>query len=241
MELKTSFPTETIELPSKGLIYPSDNPLSSGVVEMKYMSAKEEDILTNQNYIKNNTVLDKLLQSMITSKIDIKSLIGGDKDALLISARILGYGKTYNFEYEGESYSIDLNELSHKEFQVEPTPGTNSFEFTFPNSGINITYKLLNGYDEEKIEQEVKSLQKLNKNDSKLSSTKLKFQITSVNGESDVKTIRHAVDNVLLAMDLRALREHIKNTTPGIDLKFTLNSGEEATIPITINFFWPDF
>jgi hypothetical protein len=96
------FPTEEIELPSKGLVYPNDNPLSSGKVEMKYMTAKEEDILTNQAYIRKGTVLDKLLKSLIIDKkINIDDLIVGDKNSLLIASRILGYGKEYKFEYNG--------------------------------------------------------------------------------------------------------------------------------------------
>jgi hypothetical protein len=92
-----NFPTEIIELPSKGLVYPKGNPLSSGKVEMKYMTAKEEDILTNQSYIQEGTVLDKLLQSLIISKINYNDLIVGDKNALLVASRILGYGKDYTF------------------------------------------------------------------------------------------------------------------------------------------------
>ncbi len=65
MENKSLFPTEEVTLPSKGLIYPKDNPLAKGVLEMKYMTAREEDILTNDSYIKNGTVIDKLLQSLI--------------------------------------------------------------------------------------------------------------------------------------------------------------------------------
>ena len=89
------FPTEEIELPSKGLVYSKDNPLSSGKVEIKYMTAKEEDILSNQAYIENGTVLDKLLDSVMVSKINIKDLIIGDKNAVLIATRILGYGSDY--------------------------------------------------------------------------------------------------------------------------------------------------
>ena len=84
-------PTETVDLPSKGLLYPSDNPLSNGQIEMKYMTAKEEDILTNQSYIQNGTVIDKLLQSLIISKINYSDLLIGDKNSLLIASRILGY------------------------------------------------------------------------------------------------------------------------------------------------------
>ena len=102
------FPTEEVELPSKGLVYPKDNPLSSGKIEMKYMTAKEEDILTNQNYIKQGIVIDKLLKSLIVSKVNYDDLIVGDKNAVLIAARILGYGKDYDFQYKGEEVTIDL-------------------------------------------------------------------------------------------------------------------------------------
>ena len=90
-------PTETVELPSKGLLYPKDNPLSSGTIEMKYMTAREEDILTNTTYIQNGTVVDKLLQSLIVSNIKYDDLLTGDKNAILIAARVLGYGKDYEF------------------------------------------------------------------------------------------------------------------------------------------------
>ena len=101
-EPKFKFPTEQVELPSKGLPYSPDSPLSQGVIEMKYMSAKEEDILTNINLLKNGTVIDKLLQSMIITSINYDDLLISDKNALLIAARILGYGKDYEFEYEEE-------------------------------------------------------------------------------------------------------------------------------------------
>ena len=93
------FPTEEVELPSKGLIYPKSNPLSSGKVELKYMTAKEEDILTNQNYIEKGIVLDKLLESLTMKKVDLKDLCIGDKNAIMVAARILGYGQDYEFTY----------------------------------------------------------------------------------------------------------------------------------------------
>ena len=82
-ESKFKFPTEVIDLPSKGLLYPKENPLSSGKVEMKYMTAREEDILTNQNYIKNGTVIDELLKSLIITKINYNDLVVGDKNAIM--------------------------------------------------------------------------------------------------------------------------------------------------------------
>ena len=96
-ESKFKFPTEVIDLPSKGVLYPKDNPLSSGKIEMKYMTAREEDILTNQNYIKNGTVIDELLKALIVSKINYNDLITGDKNAIMLAARVLGYGKDYTF------------------------------------------------------------------------------------------------------------------------------------------------
>ena len=121
-ENQTTFPTEEVSLPSKGLIYPVDNPLSKGVVEMKYMTAKEEDILTNEAYIKKGTVIDRLLKSLIVTPINYGDLIIGDKNALLIAARVLGYGKDYSVKFnnnDGEevTHTIDLTELEDKELE----------------------------------------------------------------------------------------------------------------------------
>ena len=243
-ESKFKFPTETIELPSKGLIYPEDNPLSSGTIEMKYMTAKEEDILSNQSYIQNATVLDKLLKSLIVSKIDYNELIVGDKNAVMIAARILGYGKDYEFEYKGEKVSVDLSTLENKEFDEKAiTRGVNEFSFTLPNSGAIITYKLLTHKDETAITNELNGLKKINKNSDPSVSTRMKHMILSVNGDSERKTVREFVDNYFLASDARAFRQHVREVQPDVDLKVTveLSSGEEAIdLPIGVTFFWPD-
>ncbi len=236
------FPTETVELPSKGLVYPKDNPLSSGKVEIKYMTAKEEDILTNQAYIQSGTVLDKLLESVVVSKINVKDLIIGDKNAVLVATRILGYGKDYVFNYLGEEHTIDLTTLENKEFDISLVEeGKNEFKYTLPHTGTEITFKILDGNDEKKIEKEIKGLKKINKNSSPELSTRLKYIITSVGGETESKTIREFVDNYLLARDSRALREHLNTTQPDIDLTHTLDDGEEVKVPIGLTFFWPDY
>jgi hypothetical protein len=235
------FPTEEIELPSKGLIYPKDNPLSSGKVVIKYMTAKEEDILSNQSYIQKGTVLDKLLDSVIISKINTQDLIVGDKNAILIATRILGYGKEYKVTINGEEQSIDLSTLENKQFDESLiTQGKNEFEFTLPSTGTKITFKILTGQDESKIERELAGLKKINKDSSPELSTRLKYIITSVEGEIGTKEIREFVDNYLLARDSRALREYIKNIQPDIDLNYVLDSGEEVSVPIGLSFFWPD-
>jgi hypothetical protein len=241
-ENKFKFPTEVVELPSKGLLYPENSPLASGKVEMKYMTAKEEDILTNQSYISKGNVLDKLLESLIVDKtIDVKDFIIGDKNALFVAARILGYGKEYSFTYDGKEVTIDLSEVDNRPFdEASVTKGVNEFSFTLPHSKNTVTYKILNGHDEKNINKEIEGLRKINKDASPELSTRLKYVITSVENDRDAKTIRNFVDSYLLAKDSRALREHIKNTQPDVDLTFRTDSGEEVAIPVGISFFWPD-
>ena len=240
-ELK--FPTEQVELPSKGLIYPKESPLSSGIVEMKYMTAKEEDILTNQAFIKKGIVLDKLLRSLVVSKdVNIDDLIVGDKNAILIASRLLGYGAEYTFTYGGEQHTVDLNELDNKPLDESNfTQGVNEFEYTLPTSKTKITYKLITGRDEKAIEREIAGLKKINKDASPELTTRLKQAIISVDGDADKKTVREFVDNYLLAKDSRALREHIRLTQPDVDMNIVLDSGEEVTVPIGLSFFWPDY
>jgi hypothetical protein len=237
---ETKFPTEEVELPSKGLIYSKANPLSSGKVEIKYMTAKEEDILSNSAYIQKGIVLDKLLESVIVSKININDLVIGDKNAILIATRILGYGKDYKFTLSGKEETIDLTKLENKPFEIIEE-GKNEFAFTLPHSGTNITYKILDGHDEKKVEREIQGLKKIHPESSSELSTRLKYIITSVEGDFESKTVRNFVDNYLLARDSRAFREHVKQTQPDVDLTVVLDSGEEISVPIGLSFFWPDY
>ena len=236
------FPTEEVDLPSKGLIYSKENPLSSGKVEMKYMTAKEEDILSNQAYIQKGIVLDKLLKSLIIDdKINIDDLIIGDKNALLIASRVLGYGKDYKVTVDGSEYNIDVSSLENKEFnESEYEAGKNEFSFTLPTSGTIITYQLVTGKLEKAIDREIAGLKKINKESSTALSTRYKHMILSVDGNDEKKHIREWVDNAFLARDSRALREHIKDSQPDVDLSYILDNGEEVVIPIGLNFFWPD-
>lgn len=238
---KHNFPTEMVDLPSKGLLYPEDSPLRSGQIEMKYMTAKEEDILTNSNYIQQGIVLDKLLESLIVTKINFKELLVGDKNAILIASRILGYGQDYEFELNGKTYKVDLTTLKDKELpeDVDYSKG-NEFHFTLPASKDEITFKLLSHGDELAIERELKGLKKINPNASPELSTRLKYIITSVNNDRENKTIREFVENQLLARDSRALRQEVKRVSPDINLTIQGDNGEDIAIPINLNFFWPD-
>lgn len=236
-------PTETVELPSKGLLYPEDSELAKGTIEIKYMTAKEEDILTNQSYIKNGTVLDKLLKSVIVSKINFDDLLIGDKNAIMIAARILGYGSDYSFNYSGESYTVDLSQIENKPLKEELfTSRTNEFTFTLPKSGNTVTFKLLTHKDEQDINRELEGLKKINKDSSPELSTRLKYIITSVEGNRERKDIRNFVDNYLLAQDSRALREYVREIQPDVDLTFFPDgNSERISIPIGVSFFWPEF
>ena len=247
-ELK--LPTETVTLPSKGLLYPKESPLSKGEVEMKYMTAKEEDILTNSNFIQQGTVIDKLLQSLIVTKINFDELLIGDKNAILIAARVLGYGKDYSFKYTNEhnqelEATVDLSKLSDKELDTNLfKEGINEFSFATPKTGDLLTFKLLTHGDEKKIEAEIKGLKKVNPTNSYDVTTRLKYMITSVNGKREIKDIREYIDGYLLAPDARALREYYAKIQPDVNLKFIPDddsyTGEGLAIPISLSFFWPD-
>ena len=240
MEFK--LPTETVQLPSKGLLYSTDNPLSSGEIEIKYMTAKEEDILTNANYINDGTVLDKLMKSLIVSDVNYNDLLIGDKNAIMVASRILGYGKDYKFSYQGEEYNIDLSQLDNKEIDESLfTRSNNRFSFELPSTKITIEFKILTHGDEVKIAQEIKGLKRINSNNSAELTTRLKHMILSVDGSEERSDIRNFVDNYLLAQDARALRTYINKIQPDVDLTFFRErTGEKTSIPIGLNFFWPD-
>jgi len=247
---ESQFPTEEVDLPSKGYPYPKDNPLSSGKIEMKYMTAKEEDILTNSNFIKKGTVIDKVLRSLIVTPINYNELLIGDKNAVLYAARVLGYGKDYEAEVEDpetgdkQKVTIDLSQIKNKEIdEKDYIPGENKFEFTLPTSKVKVCFKLLTHNDEKNIENMSKALKKQGKPSAEIT-TRLKHVILSINGDDDKKSIYDFVDNKLLAIDSAAFRKEVVRIMPDLDTKFTFyseSSDKEYTmdIPIGIQFFWP--
>lgn len=245
MEQKFNLPTETVELPSKGLLYPKDSPLSSGKIEIKYMTAKEEDILTNANYIKQGVVIDKLLKSLIAADIDYDSILTGDKNAMMIAARILAYGKEYEFQYDSVEQTVDLTTIEPKPLDPEILKATkNEFTFTLPSTGNTITFKLLSHGEDIKIEQELKGLQKINKDSISEVTVRLNHMITSINGSTDVKDIRNYVNNYFLARDAREFRKYYSSISPDLNTKVTVVNSfgdeEDVDLPIGVNFFWPD-
>lgn len=236
------FPTEFVDLPSKGLLYPLENPLSSGKLEIKYMTAREEDILTNQSYIQDGTVFDRLFKSLIVTPINYDDLLIGDKNALMVAARILGMGAKYNFKYRGKEESVDLTYLKNKDVDYSLFKNrANHFEFKLPNSDNLLTFKLLTHGDERKIDEEIKGLQSLNKADVGSLTTRLKYMITSINGSNDREGIRHFVENEFLTLDTREFRKFVNKISPDVDLTFFPTGSKESTpLPLGLSFLWPD-
>jgi hypothetical protein len=209
------------------------------------MTAKEEDILTNQNYIEKGVVIDKLLQSLIVSDFNYNDLLIGDKNAIMVAARILSYGKDYDIQYNGKDITVDLTEIKDKELDFDSLEqGQREFTFALPKSGNEVTFKLLTHGDDKNIDREVQGLKKINRESSASLSTRMKYIITSVNGDRETATIRQFVDQGLLAQDARALREEYARVQPDVEFKvYHVDEdgvGEDIDVPVTINFFWPD-
>ena len=251
-ENQYGFPTEVLSLPSQGLLYPEDSPLRSGKKDVKYMTAKEEDILTSTNLIEQGVVITKLLESVIADpKVKLDDMLLGDKNALMIGTRILGYGKNYQVMItdpdtnEQVECVVDLSKLDNKEIDEDLYLAGNTFDFTLPNSKVEINFKLLTQKDEKEIEKTLKDYEKAEKltGVSYNLTTRLKHQIQSVNGKTDQKTIDNFVDNEFLALDTRAFRIYQEMITPDIELKFDYTSQtgnlHKIDIPLGIGFFWP--
>ena len=247
----SNVPTEVIELPSRGKFYPEGHPLSAGKIEMKYMTAKEEDILASQNLIKQGVVIDRLLQSLIVTKINYNDLLTVDKNAVFIAARILAYGEDYQVKIDCPScgdkceHTIDLQSFEEKRIDWDSLKD-GDLKFTLPASKAEVTFKMLTHGDEKKIEEAAKTNKKRSKTtgiDRDLS-TRLKHLITAVNGDDERSTINTFVDS-MLSRDSLALRKHLKQISPDIDTTFyyECNScGHEMAdmqLPIDVGFFWP--
>jgi hypothetical protein len=249
-ESKFTVPTEQIDLPSKGLIYSKENALSSGEVEMYYMTAKTEDILTNINLLRQGLAIEKMLKSLIKSPINYEDLTLGDRNGLLIAARILAYGKDYTFNYrnpntsEEEQVTVDLQNLKYKELDWTKFKNENEFSFVLPHSKTEVTFKILTVGDDKKMDEEIKGYKKNMGQELGALSTRLKHQITSVGGDYSTKAVRDFIDGgYLLSRDSIELRKRISEITPDIDTKvsFTLKDGTEVDtdLPMGAEFFFP--
>lgn len=247
------FPTEVINLPSKGWFYPLDNPLSSGTLELKMMTAKEEDILTSRNLIQKNIVLDKLLESVIVNKsINAEEMLVCDRNAAFFAIRRLAYGDSYDATFtcgrcgKENAVSIDLGKMDNKEFNFENYPrGENAFQVKLPYSGFTVTFKMLTKKDEAGIEQELAGYAKISKDFTKEVTTRLTHIITAVDGVTEKPRIRKFVNDELVSKDSLALRKYIRETMPDIDTSFDFSCAHcglerREDTPMGVSFFWPN-
>ena len=249
--MQNEFPTEVIGLPSDGKCYPKDNPLSSGQLEIKYMTAREEEILSSQNLIKKGVVLDKLFETIIvTPGVNPDDILIGDKNAIMLATRILGYGPEYTVEMEnadGEKHkvSVDLSKIKTKEVDTTLLNENNIFTFTTPIGKNTIEFKLLTHGDEKAIDIDVKSMKKFNKDGlSPELTTRYRHMIKSVDGKTDMKSIVDFINNKFLARDTKAFREYVKTIQPDVVMEFdyidpTTGEEEVRSIPMGVGFFWP--
>ena len=243
---ENKFPSEVIDLPSEGKLYPKEHPCSDGKIEIKYMTAKEEDILTSQNLIKKGVVIDRLLDSLIiTSGVKSNDLLLGDKNAVMVAARILAYGPEYVCKVtnpeNGEDFEHTFN-LADCPFKKLPkNVKENKFEVDLPISKKKITFKLLDGKEEESILKDISASKKIGSQVAPELTTRLRYSITSVDGDDTQSTINSFSQN-MLARDSLFFRNAIAEVQCDIELKQEIEFGGdvvEVEIPLTTEFFWP--
>ena len=241
------FPTEVIDLPSGGKVYSKDSPLAEGKLELKYMTTREEDILMSQNLIKQGVVIDKLLDSLIVTKgVNQQDLILGDKNAVLVAARILAYGPEYTVEVTNPNnleqkieHTFNLTDCKFKDPSDDVDYSDNLFDFETPIGKNKVKFKLLTGKEEALIEKDLEQAQKVGYNSD--ISTRLRHTIIEVDGDNKPETIQSLSQN-MLARDSRALRSYIQEISPDIDMTSEIEIGGETvsvSIPLTVTFFWP--
>ena len=245
-------PQELVPLPSSGKVYPVGSPLhGSEVVEIRAMTAREEDILTSRALLKKGTVISELIKScMVDKSFNTLDLLSGDRNALMVAIRITGYGPEYSVELEcpecnvKSPHSFDLSSLPIKRLEVDPVVvGENIFEFVLPMTKKNVKFKFMTGRDEEEIMVMNEKQKKLGLPSDSNVTTNLLYSIHSIDGIDDRGKIANFVKN-MPARDSLALRNYMRDHEPGIVMKqdTTCNAcghTEEVNMPIGVTFLWP--
>ena len=249
-------PTEFIELPSEGKYYPEGHPLcGQTTIEIKQMTAREEDLLTSKTLLKKGIALDRVIQSLIIDKsIDPDSLVIGDRNAIIVATRVSGYGNIYTTKItcpncsEIQDYSFDLNDalIYQGENLIDwevTSNGDGTFNTKLPRTGVTVTFRLLTGRDEKRLLKAMENDRK-RKVDEHNVSRQLVSMVTAVNGDSSTEAINYLVSNIP-SIDSRHLRHAYKSAAPNVDLTqhFECSECEYAQpmeVPLAAEFFWPD-
>jgi len=249
-------PTEYVELPSRGRFYPEDHPLhGQESIEIKQMTAKEEDILTSRTLLKKGVALDRVIQNLIMdNRINADNVLIGDRNAILIAIRSSAYGNIYTTKVAcpaceaSQDYSFDLNEANVFDGTPEETDleivdhGDGTFDIVLPSTAVTATFRLLIGRDEKAILKGATNKQKSSYE--KAVTTQLRNMIVAVNGDDSPQACNYLVENIP-SIDARQLRMAYKTVAPNIDLNQEFSCGEcghdqDMEVPLTADFFWPD-
>ena len=246
------YPVEVVTLPSQGKFYPKGHPLreNGGQLELKYMTAKEEDILTSTNLIANGTVMDRLMDSLVVHKgVKPADLTTGDLNAVLVASRVLAYGKDYPIEIDCDGckekieHVIDLSQLESPDSLIEVNDDGHH-EFV-TETGLSVVIKSLTRGDEMDIENTEKILSKrYSKGLTSSVTSRLKQIIVSINGITDKGTLSGMIDNLVIK-DSRMIKEEFDKINPSIDMVIEVTCEGcghtmKGGMPIGLNFFWPD-
>ena len=245
-------PTETVPLPSSGKVYPQTSTLfSAETVDIKAMTAREEDILTSRALLKKGTVITELIRSCLVDRtINPNELLGGDRNALMVAIRITGYGPEYKAEIECNEcnnkspHEFNLADLPVRRLSIDPvSPGLNLFEFVLPFSRKKVRFRFLTGKDEEEILATSERQKKLGLSTESNVTTNLLYAIVSIDGIEDRAKITNFIKN-MPARDSLALRNYIKENEPGVLMKQetscpSCGHSEEVSMPLGVNFLWP--
>lgn len=246
-------PTEFVELPSKGKFYPAGHPLrNKDVIEIKQMTAKEEDLLTSKSLIKKGVVLDKLLQSLIVNKaINPDTITLEDRSAIVIAARISAYGADYNTSVtcpqcsQKNKHTFNLLEKTNVEEESAEFKGIDIddngfFNILLPATKWNITCRALIGFDEKTLLNATES-KKSSANDS-IFLEQLRTMIVAIQGVTDRASVSNAILN-MPASDTRYLKREYQKLVVPYDIKqnFACSSCDFEAImevPLSADFFW---
>ena len=249
-------PTDFVELPSQGKYYPENHPLhGQESIEIKQMTAKEEDILTSRTLLRKGIALDRVLQSVILNKnVNTDSMLVGDRNAIIVAMRIAGYGSEYITKVTcpvcqtTQEHAFHLHEVDvyrgedAVDYDVQDN-GNGTFDVELPRTKVNVTFKLLTGQDEKRLLRAMENSRK-RKSPEKTITTQLKSMIVGVNGDNSQQAINYLIDN-MPSMDSRHLRLVYRLTTPNVDLTQTFECAEcgheeDMEVPLTAEFFWPN-
>jgi len=251
-EFGLDVPLETVPLPSSGKVYSEGSSLyNSETVDIRAMTAREEDILTSRALLKKGTVITELIKSCLVDRnINPLDLLGGDRNALMIAIRITGYGPEYSAELECEEckakvqHAFNLAALPIRRLALEPAiPGSNVFEFLLPYSKKIVKFRFLTGRDEEEISATNERQKKLGMSSESNVTTNLLHAIVSIDGIEDRSKIANFV-KMMPARDSLALRNFIKENEPGVIMRQetscpSCGHTEEVSMPLGVNFLWP--